>query len=196
MGQRRGILGGTFDPPHLGHVHLAVEARRLLALDEVVLVVANDPWQKSGVGPVTPAPQRLAMTELAFADVPGAVVSDLELRRGGPSYMVDTLAELRAQHPDDELVLLLGDDAAAGIESWERADDLCDLAELVVVRRPGTQVSLPGGWAFREIEIGAADLSSSEVRRRVVAGEALDGLVPEEVGSFITRHGIYREGPA
>ena len=196
MGRRRGILGGTFDPPHRGHVIAAEEVGRLLDLDEVVLVVANDPWQKTAAGAVTPADQRLAMTRLAVADVPGVTVSDVELRRGGPSYMVDTLRELRRDGPDDELVLILGEDAAAGLDTWDRADELRGLAELVVVCRPGVDAVLPAGWELERVEIPAAEISSTEVREIAARGEDLSELVPEAVVSFIGEAGLYREGVA
>src|SRR4051794_20612627 len=112
-GARTGVLGGTFDPPHIGHLLAAVNVRHALDLDEVLLVVANDPWQKTGSRPITPAEDRLAMVRAAAEGLGGIVASDLELRRGGPSYMVDTLAELGEHDPDGERFLILGADAAA-----------------------------------------------------------------------------------
>lgn len=194
--RRRGILGGTFDPPHLGHVIAAEAVRRRLGLDEVVLVVAHDPWQKSGDRAVTAPELRLAMTQLAVAGHDGLVVSDLELRRGGPTFTVDTLETMRAAHPDDDLVLILGEDAAAGIETWHRAADLPALCQLVVVCRPGVNVTLPDGWPFVRVDIDAADVSSTAVRSAVAAGADVRRLVPDEVGSFIVEHGLYRVGLA
>lgn len=174
----------------------AEEVRARLDLDDVVFVVAHDPWQKSGDRAVTAAELRLAMARLAVAGHDGLVVSDIELRRGGPSYTVDTLEAMRAHDPDDTLVLILGEDVAAGIETWHRAADLAALCELVVVCRPGVTVALPDGWPFVRIDIDAADVSSTEVRAAVERGEDLSGLVPDEVGSFIAEHGLYRVGLA
>ncbi|MBV9255052.1 MAG: nicotinate-nicotinamide nucleotide adenylyltransferase, partial [Actinobacteria bacterium] len=115
-----GVLGGTFDPVHIGHLVAAVNARHTLDLDQVLLVVANVPWQKAGARVITPAPDRLAMVRAAVDDVDGLEASDLEIARGGESYTVDTLAELQRIHPGAELYLIVGADLVAELDTWER----------------------------------------------------------------------------
>ena len=194
-GHRTGVLGGTFDPPHLGHLLAAVNVRHALDLDEVLLVVANDPWQKSGDRDVTPAADRLAMVEAAAADLAGVVACDLEIRRGGPSYTVDTLRELQARDPRGERFLVLGSDAAAGLMTWERADELPSLATLVLVDRPGIPCPpAPAAWTFRRVEIPRIEVSSTDLRERVLDGRPLDLLVPDAVRNVIAERRLYRQG--
>src|SRR5690606_27243253 len=119
-GRRIGVFGGTFDPPHVGHLVPALFVAEALALDVVLLVVANVPWQKVGSRPISPARDRLDMVRAAVDGVDVLEASDLEIRRGGDTFTVDTIAELRAQGPDDDLVLILGSDAASGLDTWER----------------------------------------------------------------------------
>ena len=127
-GERLGIFGGTFDPPHVGHLVTAVNARHELGLDRVLLVVSNVPWQKVGTREISPAEARLAMVDVAVADVEGLEASRLELDAGGPSYTADTLATLLAEDPQRELFVILGEDAAAGLLTWERWEEVRDLA--------------------------------------------------------------------
>src|SRR5690349_20125056 len=124
MGDRIGVFGGTFDPPHVGHLVVAVNVRHALSLDRLLLVVANDPWQKRGTRQVSPAPDRLAMVEAAVADVEGLEASSIEIARGGASYTADTLAALRAANPASELFLVVGTDAAQGLPTWDRLDEV------------------------------------------------------------------------
>ena len=138
-----GLFGGTFDPPHVGHLVTAVNVRHALDLDVVVLMVANVPWQKQGSRHISPAEDRFAMVEAAVADVDGLEAGDLEIRRGGASYTADTLAALAAQYPGAQLYTVVGDDAAANITTWERYDEVVDGSTLVVVDRPGAPVELP-----------------------------------------------------
>src|SRR5688572_955042 len=133
---RIGVFGGTFDPIHVGHLVTAVNVRHELSLDEVLLVVANDPWQKTGHQLVTPAQDRLAMVTAAIENVKGISASDVEIRRGGASYTADTLRDLQRERPDAELFLILGSDAAAGLPTWEHVDEVRALSTLVVVTRP------------------------------------------------------------
>ena len=142
-GARIGLFGGTFDPPHVGHLVTAVNVRHALDLDTVILMVANVPWQKQGERPITPAADRLAMVEAAVADVPGLAAGRLEIDAGGPSYTADTLAALARLHPDAELFTIVGDDAAAGLHIWERFEEVVAQSTLVVVDRPGEPVALP-----------------------------------------------------
>ncbi|HLU43114.1 MAG TPA: nicotinate-nucleotide adenylyltransferase [Microthrixaceae bacterium] len=189
--RRIGVFGGTFDPPHLAHLVVAVEVRDALDLDVVLLVVANDPWQKTDTRCITPAAVRLEMVRAAVADEPGLEASDLEIVRGGPSYSVDTMEELRRRHPDAELYLVLGADAAAGLDTWHRHRDLLALCELVVVGRPGTVPSLPEGTSAVQVEVPQLEVSASDLRARVAAGRSIRYLVPDPVISLIREHRLY-----
>jgi nicotinate-nucleotide adenylyltransferase len=191
-GQRIGVFGGTFDPPHHGHLVAATNVRHDLALDRVLLVVANRPWQKEVQRAVTPAEHRLAMVAALVADRPGLEASDLELHRDGPTYTVDTLIELRTAGPDDELHLIVGEDAATGLPTWERIDEVLALARLVVVTRPGAEPQVDESWVHQRVAIPRLDISSHDLRDRVASGRPIDGLVPEAVASCITLRGLYR----
>jgi nicotinate-nucleotide adenylyltransferase len=187
------VFGGTFDPPHVGHLVAAVNVRHQLDLDVVLLVVANDPWQKTATRAVTPAGDRLAMVEAAVGDVAGLEASDLELRRGGTSYTADTLAQLRAAHPDAELYLVLGSDAAAGLPTWERAEAVRTSSSVVVVTRPGAEeATVPPGWRATALETPRLDVSSTDLRARVADGRPLDYLLTAPVIACIEARGLYR----
>jgi nicotinate-nucleotide adenylyltransferase len=191
-GRRTGVLGGTFDPPHIGHLLAALNVRHALDLDEVLLVVANDPWQKTAERPVTPAEDRLAMVRAAVEGLDGLVASDVEIGRGGPSYMVDTLTQLAAADPDGERFLIVGADAAAGLLTWDRAEQLPALATLVLVDRPGIECDAPpDGWPLRRVEIPRIELASTDLRARVADGRPLDLLVPAGVWSVIRDRRLY-----
>lgn len=191
--RRLGIFGGTFDPPHVGHLVAAVNVRHALALDVVLLVVANDPWQKSGERTITKASDRLAMVEAAVGDVEGLEASDIELRRGGTSYTADTLAELHAKEAETELFLVLGSDAAAGLTTWERADEVRSAATVVVVTRPGAEAGEPPpGWSWITVESPRLEVSSTDLRRRFVDGRPLDYLITPAVIDCIEARGLYR----
>jgi len=194
MRRRIGILGGTFDPPHIGHLAMAVEVRDALALDVVLLVVAHLPWQKVGDREVSPSADRLALVEAAVADLEGVEASDIEIRRGGPSYTADTLATLAAEGPDDELWVILGADAAAGLPTWERGDEVAERADLVVAAREGETGSPPPGWSWRTVPITRLDVSSTDLRERVAAGRTIDVLVPPRVRGEIEARRLYRSG--
>lgn len=190
------MFGGTFDPIHVGHLVTAVNVRHSLSLDRILLVVANDPWQKAGTV-VTAAADRLAMVEAAVADVAGLEASDIELRRGDQSYTADTLAELRRRHPDAELFLVLGSDAAAGLPTWERAAEVRALATLVVVTRPGAEaMTPPPGWNHVKLEVPRLEVSSTDLRARFVDGRPLDYLVTAPVQHLIRARGLYALGTA
>lgn len=191
---RIGLFGGTFDPPHVGHLVTAVNVRHALALDVVVLMVANIPWQKEGTRRITSAEDRLAMVEAAVADVPGLVAGRHEIDHGGPSYTADTLAVLAAEHPGAELFTIVGDDAAAGLTSWERYREVADRSSLVVVDRPGLPVELPGDVAWIRVEVPRLEVSSTDLRARFTDGRPLDYLVTEPVLEVIRRRGLYRDG--
>lgn len=191
-GRRIGIFGGTFDPPHIGHFVAALDAREVLGLDVVLLVVANAPWQKVGSRQISPAADRLAMVEAGVGGIAGLEVCDLEIRRGGLSYTADTLAELRAREPDAELSVVLGNDAAAGFTTWERHDEVARQAALVVVDRPGTPTPVDDGFAWTRIDSPELDVSSTELRRRVAEGRSIRYLTPPAVVTCIDQRGLYR----
>ena len=192
---RIGVFGGTFDPPHVGHLVTAINVGHALGLDRVILMVANVPWQKVGTRSITPAADRLAMVEAAVADVPRLVAGDHEIRAGGPSYTADTLATLMIEFPGAELYLVLGDDAAAGIDTWERAGEVIDRARLVVVDRPGEHVSLDPAIDWVRVEVPRLEVSSTDLRSRWADGRPLDYLVTEDVLDVVRERGLYGEDP-
>lgn len=190
--RRIGIFGGTFDPPHIGHLVAAIDARDALDLDVVLLVVANVPWQKVGARQISPSDARLAMVRAAVEDAPGLEVSDLEVRRGGDSYTADTLAELRAREPDAELYVILGEDAAAGFTTWERFEEVAAGSHLVVVDRPGPRRELDARFDWIHVDIPELEVSSTELRERVGDGRSIRYLTPTGVASVIGERGLYR----
>lgn len=196
MTQRIGLLGGTFDPPHLGHLVVAECARVALGLDAVRLVVAGDPWMK-GSAP-SPPEVRLALVEAAVAGDAHLVADARELSRPGPTYTADTLAELAAEAPDAELFFLLGEDAAAELPAWERIGEAFELATFVVVTRPGKHApaleDLPGPVVH--LEVPQLEVSSTELRERYAAGDATRYLVPDAVDRLVRERGLYGAGAA
>ena len=193
MPLRIGLFGGTFDPPHVGHLVTAVNVRYALGLDSVVLMVANSPWQKDGTRPISPAADRLAMVEAAVADVEGLIAGDAEIRRGGPSFTADTLQGMARCYPDAELYTIVGDDAAAGLTTWQRYDEVVALSHLVVVDRPGEQVELPAGFDWLRVEVPRLEVSSTDLRARVLDGRPLDYLVTDSVLGIIAARHLYRD---
>ncbi len=193
-GERLGLFGGTFDPPHVGHLVTAVNVRHELGLDRVLLVVNDQPWQKLGSREITPGIDRLAMVEAAVGDVEGLEASGIELDRGGMSYTADTLAQLLAADPMLDLHVILGSDAAVGLPGWERADEVRALATIVVVERTGTgEGEPPPGWSWVRVEVPRLEVSSTDLRARVADGRPLDYLLTPEVIATIGRRGLYRE---
>lgn len=194
---RWGLLGGTFDPPHCGHLAAARACRSALGLDRLLLVVANEPWQKVPQRSVTPAADRLAMVEAAAALVAGVEACPVEIARGGPSYTVDTAEALRtaaraAGEPVPALYLIVGSDLVASLGTWKRVDDLRRLCTLVVVARPWSAPAAdPPGWRVVHVQGDPVDVSSSELRERLERGMPLDGLVPDPVIRCIRRRGLY-----
>jgi nicotinate-nucleotide adenylyltransferase len=189
---RIGLFGGTFDPPHVGHMVTAVNVRHALGLDQIILMVANVPWQKQGSREITPALERLAMVEAAVGDVDGLVAGRQEIDHGGPSYTADTLRTLAAEHPDAELFTIVGDDAAAGITTWTRHDEVVATSSLVVVDRPGAPVELPSGFEWIRVEVPRLEVSSTDLRARFDDGRPLDYLITQPVLDVIARKGLYR----
>lgn len=189
--QRIGVFGGTFDPPHIGHLVAAIDARAALDLDVVLLVVANVPWQKLGSREISDAQDRLAMVEAAIGDEPGIEVSDIEIRRGGLSFTADTLTALGEEHPEAELFVILGNDAAAGFSTWERHEEVVEAATLVVVDRPGTPTPIDDGFDWIRIQIPELEISSTELRQRVTEGRSIRYLTPAAVIGVLTERGLY-----
>ena len=190
-----GVFGGTFDPPHIGHLIVALHARHHLAMERVLLVVANRPWQKEDRRPVTAAEHRLAMVELSIAGVDGLEASDLEIRRGGHSFTIDTVKELE-RSAGREIVLVLGQDAAAGLESWERTEELRRRVTLAVVKRPGATGAAPSGWRSVVVEAPWLEVSSTDLRARFGDGRPLEFLTPPAVIGYARRHRLYDPAPA
>jgi nicotinate-nucleotide adenylyltransferase len=193
---RIGILGGTFDPPHAGHVAAARAVVEQVGLDRLLLVVANDPWQKSGQRAISPAEDRYALTEALAAEIPGAEVSRLEIDRGGPSYSVDTaeevLAVAGAAGRPVELFLVVGADLVPELASWHRVEDLQRLVTLAVVSRPRRASPPPApGWRVVRVDGPQVAVSSSDVRDRLASGRSVEGMVPEAVIRCIRRRGMY-----
>jgi len=195
---RLGILGGTFNPPHLGHLVCAQEAYRELELDRVMLIPAGIPPHK----PVEhePGPEhRLALCRLAVQDDDRFVVSELELDRDGPSYTVDTLEALKSQAPTNELVLIVGGDIAVGLPQWREPERVLQLATIAIAKRYGTARAsvqaalggLSGGERASFFQMPRVGISSTMVRRRVRAGQPIRYFVPDLVVEYIERHGLY-----
>jgi nicotinate-nucleotide adenylyltransferase len=192
-----GILGGTFDPVHVGHLVAAVNVRREQGFDRILLVVANEPWQKVGARPVSPAADRLALVEAAVSGCEGIEASAIEIERGGVSYTADTVAELERRFPAAELYLVIGADVAGMLGTWERVEELKARVGLVIVNRPGTAAVRLGsggpldGWAATAVEIPALEISSTDLRDRAATGRPLDFLVPEAAIRVITERRLY-----
>jgi nicotinate-nucleotide adenylyltransferase len=192
-GERLGLFGGTFDPPHVGHLVTAVNVRHELGLDRVLLVVNDQPWQKLGTREITPAEDRFAMVEAAVGSVDGLEASRIEIDRGGLSFTADTLHGLQADDPDRELYVILGSDAAGGLPSWERADEVRELSTIVVVERPGAREVTPlPGWRWQRVEVPRLEVSSTDLRARVADGRPLDYLLTPEVIAAVHERGLYR----
>lgn len=188
---RIGVFGGTFDPPHVGHLVTAVNVRHALDLDLMLLMVNNVPWQKVGSRSITPATDRLAMVAAAVADVPGLEAGAHEIEAGGWSYTADTLTTLATEYPGAELFTVVGDDAAAGIRSWDRADEVIAGSRLVVVDRPGDPVELDTDIDWVRVEVPRLEVSSTDLRARWADGRPLDYLVTDEVLAVVAARGLY-----
>jgi nicotinate-nucleotide adenylyltransferase len=197
--RRIGLMGGTFDPIHLGHLVTAEQARADLDLAEVIFLPAGAPWQKSR--DVTPAEHRYLMTVLATAANPAFSVSRLEIDAEGPSYTVDTLRRVRAAmdreggSSRDELFFITGADAILNILTWKDADEVLDLATFVAATRPGHDLADLEREGLRDrvvqLDVPALAISSTDVRERFAAGRAVRYLVPREVEEYIRKHGLY-----
>jgi nicotinate-nucleotide adenylyltransferase len=192
---RIGLFGGTFDPPHVGHLVTAVNVGHALSLDLVILMVANVPWQKEGSRQLTDAADRLAMVEAAVAEVPGLVAGRTEIEAGGPSYTADTLTRLGVEFPGADLFTIMGADAAAGLLTWDRCEEVITRSSLVAVDRPGAQLPLPDGIDWIRVEVPRLEVSSTDLRSRFADGRPLDYLVTRPVLAVIAERSLYGARP-
>jgi nicotinate-nucleotide adenylyltransferase len=198
---RLGVLGGTFDPPHLGHLIIAEEARTALKLDRVMFMPAGDPYQKSAEREVSAAIHRLSMVRLAITGNAAFERSSMETEQNGPSYTVETLRRLRCRlGAADGLWLILGTDSLAGLPGWKEPSRLLELCRLAVAPRARDasdldqlERQLPGLKAAVDwLEMGRVDISSTEIRRRVAAGKSIRYQVPAAVEEYIAAQGLYK----
>jgi len=192
--RRLGILGGTFDPPHVGHLAAALAVRTQLGLDDVVLMVANEPWQKVGDRQVTPANVRWEMTNALVQGNSSLRADDREIRRGGPTFTVDTLEEILAEQPDAEIFLIVGADTANRLETWHRASDVVRLSTIVIVNRDDSTNTAPGFLRDAQVvnvSMNPVDVSSSAIREAVSRGESIDSATSSSVASIIRDHALY-----
>ncbi|WP_420822034.1 nicotinate-nucleotide adenylyltransferase [Streptomyces avicenniae] len=196
-GKRRiGVMGGTFDPVHHGHLVAASEVAARFALDEVVFVPTGQPWQKEH-REVSAPEDRYLMTVIATASNPQFSVSRTDIDRGGRTYTIDTLRDLRAEHPDDDLFFITGADALAQILGWRDAAELFSLAHFIGVTRPGHVLADPGlpSGGVSLIEVPALAISSTDCRERVARGDPVWYLVPDGVVRYISKRALYRDDP-
>jgi nicotinate-nucleotide adenylyltransferase len=189
--RRLGVMGGTFDPIHNGHLVAASEVQSLLNLDEVLFVPTGQPWHKEAVSSTE---HRYLMTVIATAANPTFSVSRVDIDRPGTTYTVDTLREVAASYPEAELFFISGADAIAQILAWKDIEQAWSLAHFVAVSRPGHQMQLPESpeGAIVELEVPALSISSSDCRDRVANGQPIWYLVPDGVVQYIGKHGLYR----
>ena len=190
-GPRIGVMGGTFDPIHHGHLVAASEVAQSFDLDEVVFVPTGQPWQKDDV---TESEHRYLMTVIATASNPSFTVSRVDIDREGPTYTIDTLRDLKAERPDAELLFITGADAIAQILSWRDHDELWELAHFVAVSRPGHVLNTDGLPTddVSQLEVPALAISSTDCRDRVRRGHPVWYLVPDGVVQYIAKHHLYR----
>jgi len=189
--RRLGILGGTFDPPHTGHLLLALDALDQFHLDRLLLVPAARQPLKVGLEMTAPG-HRLAMTELLAAADRRIGVDGREVERGGLSFTIETMRALRGEHPDAELFLLMGEDAAATLPQWREPETLAGLVHLVVVGRGTEERPIPAGFRGDRMVTRRVDISATEIRARVRDGRSIRGFVPDAVAEYIVAHSLYR----
>jgi nicotinate-nucleotide adenylyltransferase len=189
---RLGLMGGTFDPIHHGHLVAAEEARSALDLAKVLFVPAGSPWQKER-DDVSAGDHRLAMTQLATEDNPSFDVSTIELDREGPTYTIDTLRAVHEQYPADDLYFITGADAISQILTWKDPDEILELACFVAVTRPGHDLGdlRERGERIVILEIPALAISSTDIRERVASGRPIRYLVPDQVRRYIDEQALY-----
>jgi nicotinate-nucleotide adenylyltransferase len=183
-----GVFGGTFDPIHNGHLRAAQEVASKLHLERILFVPTADSWQKGLVSSVN---HRIAMLQLAIAPNPLFQLELTDVERGGSTYTIDTLRDLKAKHPSDELVFILGTDAFAGISTWKEYESLYSLATFAVVTRPRYHLASDRSEKVELVVIEALELSSTLVRQAVQSGQDITGLVPVEVANYIEANNLY-----
>lgn len=192
--RRVGMFGGAFDPPHLAHVALARAAVEQLKLDELRIFPTGDAWHKTQI--LSPAAHRLAMARVAFGDLPHTVIDERELHRPGPTYTIDTLRELKAQQPEAELFLIMGEDQAVSLTRWREWQAIPALATICMAARASTDAdaprALPAEVELKLLRLPEMPESATEVRERVAAQEGIDHLVPPGVARYIDQHSLYR----
>ena len=203
MVERIGVFGGSFDPIHAAHIAVAVTAKYRLSLDRVLMMVAPDPWQKRDRD-LAPAGLRMDMVVAACNGIDGIEPSDLEMRRSGPTYTIDTVMEL--SRPGREIVIILGSDAVARLDTWHRAAELQPMVTIAAVARmapasptvdgrgvrdPLTTAAINPGWLIETVMMPTLDISSTDIRARVAAAVPIDGIVPSEVVHRIRAHDLY-----
>lgn len=190
--RRLGLLGGTFDPFHHGHLAAATASIEALSLDRVVLVPTGQPWQKDSY---SPSEDRVMMATLGASAHPQLSVSRIEVDRRGPTYTIDTLESFKGFFPRTDLYFIMGTDAARALGTWHRGGDLHALAQMVVVHRPPVrkeEVEAEPGWPrLHHVEIPGVDISSTDIRARVARDESIDELVPPGVARFIHDRGLF-----
>lgn len=197
---RLGLYGGTFDPIHLGHLILAEQCREACGLDRVWLIATGSPPHKPGGR--TAVGHRLEMVKIAIAGHPAFEASEIEAKRPGPHYSVETLEAIRRERPDDELFFLIGADSLADLPSWREPERIAQLATIVVVNRPGIEEADPsclpdfgpGAHPMAWVSIPPVGIASSDLRRRLAEGRSVRYMVPRGVEAYIEAHGLYRAG--
>ena len=201
--RRIGVFGGTFDPPHIGHTSAALAAMDKLELDFVLMVVANDPWQKTDQNEtfsevansvISASHDRYEMLKRALIGQDTLIADDMEITRGGRTYTIDTVSELDDRFPDSDFFLLIGADVAKDFDSWHEPEEICEKVNVIVLSRPGTdQGEIDANWNFTFLDIPAIDVSAEEIRLRVLKGESLEGMVSSSVEEYILSVGLYRD---
>jgi nicotinate-nucleotide adenylyltransferase len=196
-GQRLGVFGGAFDPPHVAHVALAQAALEQLQLDQLRIFPTGQAWHKPRA--MSAPEHRLAMTRLAFGQLPRTVIDERELHRPGPTYTIDTLRELKAEHPAAQLFLVMGEDQAVSLTRWHEWEAILALAAICMAARASAQTSagaaqpaLPAQAQVRLLQLPNMPESATEVRERAAAGTGFAHLVPPAVASYIDQHRLYR----
>lgn len=188
---RLGVMGGTFDPIHYGHLVAASEAASAFGLDKVLFVPTGEPWQKQTI---TDADHRLAMTKLAIAGNSLFEISTVDVRRSGPTYTIDTLREIHESNPEADIYFITGADSIAQIDSWKDSSQIWPLAHFVGVTRPGHSLEVPKSAAgdVSLLEIPALAISSTDIRARVESGKPIDYLLPDSVIDYIHANNLYQ----